>query len=79
VRERSFKNNTTVQRCDVVVFENSQPVTVAKFINKSSLFILLPVVIRRLGVKTISGQKMSIYSSPRHITKPPAAGFCHLI
>jgi hypothetical protein len=33
---------------DVAVFENRQPVTAAKFINKSSLFILLLGVIRRL-------------------------------
>ncbi len=35
----------------VEVFENRQPVTEAKFINKSSLFILLPGVIRRLGTE----------------------------
>ena len=35
-------------RADVAVFENRQPVTAAKFINKSSLFILLLIVIRRL-------------------------------
>jgi hypothetical protein len=32
----------------VAVFENRQPVTAAKFINKSSLFIQLLGVIRRL-------------------------------
>ncbi len=31
---------------DVAAFENRQPVTAAKFINKSSLFILLLCVIR---------------------------------
>jgi hypothetical protein len=36
---------------DVAVFENRQPVTAAKFINKSSLFILLLGVIRRLKLK----------------------------
>ncbi len=34
---------------DVAVFENRQPVTAAKFITKSSLFILLLGVIRRLN------------------------------
>jgi hypothetical protein len=33
---------------DVVVFGNRQPITAAKFITKSLLFILLLVVIRRL-------------------------------
>jgi hypothetical protein len=59
----------------VAVFENRQPVTAAKFIIKSSLFILLPGVIRRLELKPISEQKLSIYSSPRHIAKPPV-GCC---
>jgi hypothetical protein len=54
---------------DVAAFENSQPVTAAKFINKSSLFILLPSVIHRLGLKLISEQKLRISSSPRHIAK----------
>ena len=57
----------TVRLGDVAVFENRQPVTDAKFINKSSLFILLPGVIRRLELKLISEQKLRIYSSPRHI------------
>jgi hypothetical protein len=35
----------------VVVFENRQPVTAAKFRTKSSLFILLLGVIRRLELK----------------------------
>ncbi len=39
---------------DVAVFENRQPVTDAKFINKSSLFILLLGFIRRLELKPIS-------------------------
>jgi hypothetical protein len=39
---------------DVAAFENRQPVTEAKFINKSSLFILLLGVIRRLDMKPIS-------------------------
>jgi hypothetical protein len=39
---------------DVAVFENRQPVAAAKFINKSSFFILLLGVIRRLELKPIS-------------------------
>jgi len=42
---------------DVAVFENRQPVTAAKFINKSSLFILLPGIIRLLEQKPIREQK----------------------
>jgi len=42
---------------DVVVFENRQPVTAAKFINKSSLFILLLGLIRRLNLKPNSEPK----------------------
>jgi hypothetical protein len=38
---------------DVAVFENRQPITVAEFINKSSLFIQLFGVIRRLELKPI--------------------------
>jgi hypothetical protein len=38
----------------VAVFENRQPVTAAKFITKSSLFILLLGFIRRLELKMIS-------------------------
>jgi hypothetical protein len=40
----------------VAVFENRQPVTAAKFIKKSSLFIQLPGVIRRLELKLIREQ-----------------------
>jgi len=43
---------------DVSVFENRQPVTAVKFINKSSLFILLLEVIRRLELKPNSEQKV---------------------
>jgi len=43
---------------DVAVFENRQPVTTAKFINKSSLFIHLLGVIRRLELKPVSEQKV---------------------
>jgi len=49
----------------VAVFENRQPVTAAKFINKSSLFILLLGVIRRLEQKPISEQKVeNIFVAP---------------
>jgi len=41
----------------VAVFENRQPVTEAKFITKSSLFILLLGVIRWLELKLSSEQK----------------------
>src|SRR5438477_12446371 len=48
-------------RCSVL----RQPVTVAKFINKSSLFILLLGVIRRLELKPISEQKVEhIFVAP---------------
>jgi len=59
---------------DVAVFENRQPVTAAKFINKSSLFILLLGVIRQLQLKPIANKKLRIYSSPRHIAKPYVSG-----
>ena len=50
---------------DVAVFENRQPVTAAKFINKSSLFILLLGFIRRLELKPISEQKVeNIFVAP---------------
>jgi hypothetical protein len=39
---------------DVVVFEIRQTVTEAKFINKNSLFILLPGIIRRLELKPVN-------------------------
>src|SRR5688572_17018040 len=56
---------------DVAIFENRQPVTSAKFIIKTSLFILLPGVIRRLELKAISEQKKSenIFVA-RHLAKP---------
>jgi len=50
---------------DVAVFENRKPVTAAKFINKSPLFILLPGVIRRLERKLISEQKVeNVFVAP---------------
>ncbi len=52
---------------DVAVFENRQPVSEAKFITKSSLFILLPGVIRRLELKPISEQKVeNIFVAPAY-------------
>jgi hypothetical protein len=49
----------------VAVFENRQPVTEAKFINKSSLFILLLGVIRRQELKPIKEQKVeNIFVAP---------------
>jgi hypothetical protein len=49
----------------MAVFENRQPVTADKFINKSSLFIRLPGVIRRLELKLISKQKVeNIFVAP---------------
>ena len=58
----------------MAVFENRQPVTAAKFINKSSLFILLLGVIRQPEQKLIAHKKQRIYSSPRHIAKPIVSG-----
>ena len=49
----------------MAVFENRQPVTAAKFINKSSLSILLPGFIRRLELKPINKQKVeNIFVAP---------------
>jgi hypothetical protein len=48
---------------DVAVFENRQAVTAAKFITKSSLFILLLGVIRRLELKPNSEQKAEYISA----------------
>jgi len=55
---------------DVAVFENRQPVTAAKFVNKSLLLVLLPGVISRLELKSNSEQKAEhIFVAP-HIAKP---------
>jgi len=54
----------------VAVFENRPPVTAAKFINQSSLFVLLVGVIRRLEYKPISEQKAEHIFFARHIAKP---------
>jgi len=49
----------------VAAFENRQLVTADKFINKSSLFILLPGAILRLELKLIREQKVeNIFVSP---------------
>jgi hypothetical protein len=46
-------------------FENRQPVTAAKFITKSSLFIILLGVIRRLKLKLNSEKKVdNIFVAP---------------
>ena len=55
----------------MAVFENRQPVTATKFINKSSLFILLFGVIRRLELKPNNEQKAENIFFTRHIVKPP--------
>jgi hypothetical protein len=50
---------------DVAVFENRQPVTAAKFINKSSLFIQLLGVVSRLELKPNSELKAeNIFVAP---------------
>jgi hypothetical protein len=49
----------------VAAFENRQPVTAAKLINKSLLFVQLLGVIRRLELKPISEQKAeNIFVAP---------------
>ncbi|CAN5680578.1 hypothetical protein BH11BAC3_BH11BAC3_10330 [soil metagenome] len=49
---------------DWTVFENLQPVTELKFINKSSLFILFLIVNRLLELKLISEQKVENIRRP---------------
>ena len=49
---------------DVVVFENRQLLTAAKFINKNSLLILLPGVIQLLELKPISELKAENIFAP---------------
>jgi hypothetical protein len=49
----------------VAAFENRQPVTDVKFINKSSLLILLLGVIRQLELRPTSEQKVeNIFVAP---------------
>ena len=57
---RNFKEEITPNGygLDVAVFENRQSATAAKFINKSSLFILLPGVVRRPELKPNSEQEV---------------------
>jgi hypothetical protein len=52
----ALKYHTTVRLGDVVVFENRQPLTAAKFITKSSLLVLSLGIIRRLELMLNSGQ-----------------------
>jgi hypothetical protein len=60
---------------DVAVFENRQPVTAAKFITKSSLFILLLGFIRRLEPKPNSEQKVeNIFVAPPYCQTVLAEG-----
>jgi len=63
---RVFKNCLQRSRLgDVAVFKNRQPVTDTKFINKSSLFVLLPSLILLLELKPISEQKVeNIFVAP---------------
>jgi hypothetical protein len=63
--------------CEVAAFENRQPVTEAKFINKNSLFILLLGVIRQLKLKPISELKVEhIFVAPPYCqTECYAVGF----
>ena len=53
----------------MAVFENRQPATAAKIITKSSLFILMLGVIRRLELKLITEQKVEYIFVARHIAK----------
>jgi hypothetical protein len=63
----------------VAVFENRQPVTAAKFINKSSLFVLLLGVVRRLELKPISEQKVEhIFVAPPYSQTECWAQFLYL-
>jgi hypothetical protein len=55
----------------VAAFENRQPVTAAKFINKSSLFILLLGVNRLPKLKPISEKKAeNIFVAPPYCQTP---------
>jgi len=64
-REWQLNGTQRTRLGDVAAFENRQPVTAAKFINKSSLFILLIGAIRRLELKLISEHKVeNIFVAP---------------
>ncbi len=67
-----FARRQRTQLGDVAVFENRQPVTAAKNIDISTLFIQLLGVIRRLELELISKQKVENIFVPRHIAKPPS-------
>ena len=55
----------TLRLGDVAAFENRQAVTAAKFITKSSLFVPLLGVIRRIELKPNSEQKVeNIFFAP---------------
>jgi hypothetical protein len=71
--------HTTLRLGDVAEFENRQLVTAAKIITKSSLFILLLGVIRRLELKPISEQKAeNIFVAPPYCqTACCTFAFCH--
>ncbi len=66
---------------DVAVFKNRQPVTAAKFITKSSFFILSPGAIRRVGAKpnSESGICGIIYSTPRHMPSNYVRSCCSFV
>ena len=52
----------TTRLGDVAAFESRQPVTAYKFLNKSSLFIVLLGIIRRLELSRLANNKMGIFS-----------------
>jgi len=54
---------------DVAAFENRQPVTAAKFINKVYWLFYCPALFVGVELKPISDKKLRIYLSPRHIAK----------
>jgi hypothetical protein len=54
ISEAFIKLLPTVRFGDVALFENRQPVTAAKLINKSLLLIQLPGVIRRRELNQVS-------------------------
>jgi hypothetical protein len=65
---------------DVAVFENRQPVTAAKFINKGSLLILLVGFIRRLKLKLNSEQKVeNIFVAPPYCQAACACCTTHTV
>jgi hypothetical protein len=57
----------------VAVFENRKPITAAKFIIKSLLFVPLFSFTSRLELKPNSEQKVENIFVARHIAKPPVA------